>query len=472
MSSSSNATTRLSRRRLAGLLLAAALTPLGSTMIAVALPGIAIDLQADAATLTMLLATSYLLVGIVLQSPGGKLGDLFGHARIIAIGEGVFLLGAVAGLLAADAVLLTASRMLMAAGGALVIPGVVALMRVHVPAERRSAVFGWIGAVMGLSAAIGPPLGGYLVEHFGWRSIFFIGIPVVAAATLLHGPIWQRPPVIDAMARRRPRLDWIGMGLQLVALPLLVIAARMPSALAAGLAIGGGLVLLVVFVLYELRATEPVIDPRLFRTRAFAAGTVIVGLQNLAMYGLLFQVAQLFKHLRDVPPAETGRMLFAMMIGMVVGSPLGGLLSERIGARLTAFGGALITIAGMCWLLDVSALLAPLDAVPGLLMLGLGLGLTNTPCQAAAMNAIRKEQSGMASGVMSTVRYLGGTAGITAIGILLVGDAMNRESAHHEMFVLFLVSLIASALLTLLLPGRGAGKATDDLEGQTQPSGS
>ena len=153
--------------RLLAAALAAALMPLNSTMIAVALPDISAEFDADPAVVTQALVTSYLVAAIVLQSPAGKLGDRLGHARMVVSGQVLVGAGALLGFLAPSLVSLTVARVLMAAGGAVLVPATVALLRHTLPPERRGRAFGAFGAVMALAAALGPLLGGALVDAFG-----------------------------------------------------------------------------------------------------------------------------------------------------------------------------------------------------------------------------------------------------------------------------------------------------------------
>ncbi len=452
----------LTRRRLLGLLLVAAQAPLGSTMIATVLPELALDVETDPALLTHLLASSYLLVGIILQSPGGRLGDIFGHVRIFSVGQTLIVLGALVGTLAQDAVLLTAARVLMAAGGAFAVPAVIALLRLHVPPERRARVFGQIGAVMGFAAALGPTLGGVLLEWFDWRAIFFVSLPLVLLAAVLQlglrGAVRARSrhfAVRDTM-RELARFDWSGTALQAAAIAAVVVGATLAQQpLWAGAWFAAGGLLFALFVVVELRRNQPVVDPRLFRLKSYTAGSLLIGFQNLAMYGLLFQMPHIYKQLHDVTPTALGAVLFAMMGGMVVGAPLGGRLADRFGTRWIAMIGTILTVVGVALLVDVEALQTPLDALAGLVLVGFGIGLAGAPAQAAAMSAVPAERSGMAAGLMTTMRYLGGMVGMSIFGILLAGEAITEPAGHRTLMYLYVASFAVSVALTWLLPRKG-----------------
>ncbi len=432
-----------SRRLLAALALAATLAPLGSTMIAVALPAIGAEVGATPGALTLALVTSYLLGGIVFQSPGGKLGDRFGHTRALAAGQILVAGGALLGTFAPGLPWLILARVLTASGGALIIPAAMAIVRNALPEKERGRAYGLFGALMGFAAAIGPILGGELVSRFGWRAVFTIVLVPVGISALLAWGVAPSTP-----ATRRPRFDFAGSLLLGAGLAAIVLAARFgPVLLVAGAAA------LVLFVLWERRASDPIIALGIFRVRAFSAGSVAIGLQNLAMYSVIFQIPHFFSETRGVRASVTGRTLLGMTLAMVAMSPLGARLAERIGTRLTVILGAACALAGLALLFDLASLSGPAAALPGLALLGAGIGASTAPLQAAAMNAVAREDSGMAAGITATVRYLGGIGGIATLGFFL-----DRQwpviTRHRSALVVYAAALAVSAVCAIWLPGR------------------
>jgi MFS family permease len=438
-------------------LLAAAQAPLGSTMIAVALPSITLDLHADPALVASLLVTTYLIVNIVSQSPGGKLGDVLGHARSIRLGMGLQALSGLVGIFASRLGWLAFSRCALALGGALVIPATMALLRLHVPAERRGRVFGLVGATMSLSAAIGPPLGGKLVTSFGWHAIFYVSLPCLALAAVITR---LAPPPAPGPGRRTSLrefargFDWTGSALLTASLVALVIVPKLHgAALWAAIAACAGFAF--AFVRWELRCASPVLDPRLFQRRAFSAGSAIIGLSNFAMYGLLFSLPQFFQQVRGAKAEQVGAVLSAMTLATFVTSPLGGRLADRIGARGVALAGLCTMLAGVLWLGHAAALRTAFDAVGGLVLLGVGIGLSTAPAQAAAMAAIDSARSGMAAGATSTLRYLGGALSILMLSAILGGEHNTITAAAHETAsIAFAVATAIATVTCLALPGR------------------
>jgi MFS family permease len=433
---------------LVGMMLAASLAPLGSTMIAVALPSIGADTGAEASDLTQWLVTSYLIASIALQSPGGKLGDLFGHGRALVVGLSLVASGSVLGLLAGDVYLLGAARVLMASGGAATVPATIALLRNRTAAERRARVFGLFGACMSLAAAIGPLVGGELTQRFGWRAVFAANLPIIAISLLL---VLRTRGMHARASGGAPSLDWPGSALLAAGLTLIIVALRASGVTAWWLGVSGA-ALLAVFPFWERRAAAPVVDFSLLGRAAFFGGGSIVALQNLAMYPLLFQLPVFFDRVRDLGARTMGQALLALTIAMMLGSVAGGRLSERIGARAQTFAGSLMALAGLWWFADFASIRTPFDVMPGMLLLGAGVGMTSPPAQAASMSVVERDQAGMAGGMLSTMRYLGGVAGTTALGALLLDSA--SPASHQRPVVVYAAALIVAAALSLLLPGR------------------
>lgn len=299
-------------------------------MIAVALPSIGFELGIGSGALTQWLVSSYLIVGIATMSPGGKLGDRIGHRRGLVIGMAIYGVGSIAGFTLATLPSLALARIAMAAGGAMSVPATMALLRNLVPPERRARTFGYFGSVMGTAAGVGPLVGGELTALFGWRSVFIANIPVILLAYYLirrGTEALRRGADSEASSRNgvdrpSPRFDILGSVLLGSGLTLLVVAAQTSGSTALGSAVGAA-GLLAVFVWWECRVEEPVLELRLFLRPTFAASSAVIGLQNLAMYALLFQLPIFFEQVRNVEAGITGRTIIGMMVSMVVFSPLG-----------------------------------------------------------------------------------------------------------------------------------------------------
>lgn len=451
----------MKRGLLTALLLASAQAPLASTLVAVALPAIAHDLGSDTVHATTLLVSSYLVITILLQGPGGRLSDALGHGRMFWAGIWLFVLGSLMGLASPGLWLLALARAVMAAGGALLVPSTMALLRALVEPERRGRVFGLFGAVLALSASLGPVVGGAVVEGLGWRATFLVSIPflLVAAVLLRLDPL----PAVEARHGKGigavlRRIDLSGLVLLFAALVLVSLSARedgvvRAAVLLAGLAAGAG------FVVREWHSAQPVLDVRLLRDPVMAGAIAITGLQSFAMYGLLFQLPVFFKHFRGTSAHDMGLSLFTMMIGMVVAAPLGGRAMDWLGARRTGLIGAALLLAGSLALCRLASFATPAEAMPSLVLFGVGLGLSSAPAQSSTMAAVAADHAGEAAGLSWTLRYFGGMASIV-VQAMVLGDEQAMTQTHHvAMIGLYAVAALLSLAACLLLPGPRPRKA-------------
>jgi predicted MFS family arabinose efflux permease len=301
---------------------------------------------------------------------------------------------------------------------------------------------------MGLAAALGPLVGGELTERFGWRAVFAANLPVVALSLLL---VLRSRGMYSRPAMARSALDWQGSALLAAGLTLVIVSLR--SSASTALWLGGiGALLLVVFPIWERRAASPVVDFSILARGAFFGGGSIIALQNMAMYPLLFQLPVFFDRVRSLDARAMGQALLTLTVAMMLSSVVGGRLTERIGARAQTLIGSLVALAGLWWFTDFEAVRTPLDVMPGMLLMGIGVGLTSPPAQAASMSTVGRDQAGMAGGIVSTMRYMGGVAGTTVLGALLQESA--SPASHQRPVFVYAGALIVAAGLSLLLPGR------------------
>ena len=448
---SSAATNHPPRRFFIGLLLAAGLAPLNSTMIAVALPAIGKDFGAAPADLTQWLVTSYLMLCLVMQSPGGKIGDLWGRSLALKLGLGFFFFGSIAGAFAFFMPGLIGARLLMALGGSLLLPAAMAAMRNVVAPEQRGRIFGLLGAILGLAAAIGPPIGGWLTQQFGWSSVFWINAPVIIVAAFLTRGLKLES---DAGSGHKPRLDLTGIGLLAVTLLSAVSVVHLDGLLRLAAA-ATSLITLVVFLRWELRTDQPVLDPRMFQRLQFSAGLGVGSVQNFCMYGMLFQLPYMLEELHGFGPTVAGQMLLAMTGGMVVCSPLGGRFADHFGARSSVAFGSTLGLVAMGALSMAQPWDVPMTLVPWLVMLGAALGFSTGPSQAAALSAADPRHSGMASGALSMFRYVASVSAITLLGFLLGLAEIDPLLRYQSGFWIYGAGFLVTGLLALGLPRRG-----------------
>lgn len=428
--------------------LAAMLLPLNSTMIAVAIPDIARDFGGDAGSVTWLVG-GYLIAMASLQPLAGRLGDRFGRRPLILGGLAWFAAASLGAALAPSLPVLIALRLQQAAAGALAFPNALAVVREALPEERRGAAFGTLGSAIALAAAVGPLLGGALVDLGDWHAIFLVNLPWVGLTLLLA--LHTVPAGLGG--QRRGRFDGVG-GVVLTGLlagcAWLLNPGDVPAwAVPAGLVAVG--ITLVVFLRYESAQTDPVLQPRLLRVRPFAAATAAMGLSNLALYSTLLAVPVLLAQRSGWSSGEIGMTLAALSVPMVALSPVGGRLSDRLGRRTTATAGLVLLAGGMFPL----AVAGPGVSVPllvgSLICAGAGLGLSNPPIQTAGIEALDPRDAGVGSGLFSTGRYLGGIAAASLVAASGTGEG---GAGFATLFALAAAAAWLAAVLATRLPGR------------------
>lgn len=433
----------------------AALMPLNSTMVAVAIPDIANELGGTAASATQILVSAYLVTAIVLHSPGGKMGDRIGHWRLLQFGQIAVLVSAVVGWLAPTMPILGLARILTAVGGAAMVPAAFALMRIELPPEKRANAFGRMGAIMALSAAAGPLVGGELAALFGWRSLFLVNFPLVVAAAATIYFCQRHRPKHDVL--EHPRFDWFGSIVLGLGLGCMIFGFRSSGWQALAL-LAVSAAIFFWFWRLEQRAADPVIDFGLFARHAFTAGSAVIALQNLAMYALIFQLPIIFHVVLQMAPNTAGRLLLTMILPMVLVSIISGDVSKRFGPRLTVIAGAVIATTGVALLATLhTGISVYLIAVP-MALCGAGIGLSAGPAQAEAQSAVAAKQAGMAAGVTATLRYLGGVVGIAILGIFL-NDKAGPDSVltdHRILLGFYAAAVVISGLSALALPTRAS----------------
>ena len=448
---------RKERATLLAVALGGILAPLNSTMLAVALPAIVADTGADIATAGWLM-TGYLLALAVVQPVAGKLGDRHGRRPFMLGGLAVFGLASLGAAIAPDIHTLIAMRTLQAISGATVFPNGAGLLRQTIAAPRRARAFGTMGASLSLAAALGPPLGGLIVAGGGWRAIFLVNAPVVLAALWLAA---RHVPAQPAPEQSRPPFDLAGALLfpgLLLGLALLAIETRhmegmlLPATLALVLAALGA-----AFLAREAAHPDPLVQPRFFARRGFAAATLGVSAANLGSYTVMLAVPLLLARQSGWSSTGIGLVLALQSAPMVVFAFAGGQLADRLGRRVpTVLGHAMLAlgIAPLAW----NPALPPLALVACLALAGAGLGLGSAGLQTSAVEAVPADQAGVASGLFSTCRYIGSFAGSIVLARLLGGS--EGLEGFDELFAVALAGSLLAVAASFALPA-GTPKRED-----------
>jgi EmrB/QacA subfamily drug resistance transporter len=440
---------RKERATLLAVALAGILAPLNSTMLAVALPAIVAEFGADIATAGWLM-TGYLLALVVVQPVAGKLGDRYGRRPFMLGGLAVFGLASLGAAVAPDIHTLIAMRTLQAISGATVFPNGAGLLRQAIPAARRARAFGTMGASLSLAAALGPPLGGLIVAAGGWHAIFLVNVPVVLAALLLAA---RHVPAQSAPDQPGPPFDVVGalmfpallLGLALVAIESRHAAGLLlPAALAAVLTALGA-----AFLWREAAHPDPLVQPRFFARRGFAAATFGVAAANLGSYTVMLAVPLLLARQSGWSSIGIGLVLALQSAPMVVFAFAGGQLADRLGRRVPTVAGHAMLALGIAPLAFDPAL-PPLALVACLALAGAGLGLGSAGLQTSAVEAVSAEHAGVASGLFSTCRYIGSFAGSVVLARLLAGS--EGLDGFAELFAVALAGSVLSVAASFALP--------------------
>jgi EmrB/QacA subfamily drug resistance transporter len=441
---------RLWTTAMLGIAAGSILSPLNSTMLAVALPSVMDEFVIDAATVASLVTLYLASVAIALPA-SGSIGDRFGHRRSFLVGVagfgGASLLAATAGSFP----LLAIARVLQAISGALVSTSSTALVRDEAPPARRGAAFGLFDSVTSVSAAIGPLIGGLLVVAFGWRALFLLAIPVSIVALLAVGRIappgsGAGPPTTHQGDRVVPRpIDLRGLSLLAATLIAALIGIRSPldGAIGSG-AIAVAVILGAIFLMVELRADHPAVDLRLLATRAFAAALAGVFGMTVILHGSFLVVPLMVERLQGGSAAEAGVVLLGISALWAVAAPIGGRASDRIGRRRPAVIGGVVTVFGLAALAALGASITTVVLAGCLALVGFGMGLAGSPRQTAAIETVSPDRVGMAASTYYTGRYLGGV-----VGASLAGAVLGSSVTPTGVSVVFTILTVVGVLVTL-----------------------
>jgi EmrB/QacA subfamily drug resistance transporter len=443
--------------------LALFMTTLDNLVVTMALPTIQRDLHASISGLEWTV-NAYTLTFAVLLLMGAALGDRFGRKRLFLIGMAVFTVGSAAAALAPSIDTLIAARALQGIGGAIVTPLTLTLLTEAVPAERRGLALGAWGGISGLGVALGPLVGGAVVEGISWQWIFWLNVPLGLIVLPLgyarlresHGPSLKLDlPGVGIVTAGAFGIVWglVRANEQGWTSPEIV------GSLVAGAA------LLVAFVLWELRSQAPMLPMRLFRNRAFSAANGASLLMFFGMFGSIFLLSQYLQNVQGYSPLAAGvRTLPWTGMPMIV-APIAGALTDRIGGKpLLVLGLALQSIALGWMAYIISPDVAYTEIMVPFALAGIGMGLFFAPVATVVMSSVRLVEAGQASGANNAIRELGGVFGVAVLASIFAHEggygsaALFTDGIQPALWV-GAVLVAAAVLAALVLPGRGAAAA-------------
>jgi EmrB/QacA subfamily drug resistance transporter len=413
---------------------------------------------------------AYTLSFAVFLLTAAALGDRFGRRVVFAAGIGLFTVSSGAAALAPSTDALIAARALQGLGAAVIAPLSLTLLNEAVPAERRGLALGIWSGVSGLGVALGPVVGGAVVDGFSWQWIFWLNVPIGLALA---------PAALGMLAESRgpnARLDAPGVALASAGLLGLVFGIVRAQALGwtsstVVASIGVGLVLLAAFVAWERRAPAPMLPMRLFHNRAFAATNGVSLAMFFGAFGSIFLLAQFFQVAQGYSPLEAGIRTLPWTAMPIFVAPIAGILSDRLGSRPLMVAGLALQAAALAWIaLVTEPSMAYGRVIPGFVMAGTGMALVFAPAANAVLTSVRPEEAGQASGATNTIREVGGVLGVAVLATVFTGAG---GFASPQAYVDGLIPavwvgsavLALGALIALLVPGRRAAGAAAVAEG-------
>ncbi len=431
---------------------------LDNLVVTNALPVIRTELGASLADLQWFV-NAYTLSFASLLLTASAIGDRLGRRRIFLLGIALFTLASAACALATEPGLLIAARAVQGFGAAAVMPLSLTLLSAAVPERLRNAAIGIWGGIAGLGVALGPLVGGAVVEGLSWQWIFWLNVPL----GLLVLPFAAR--VLAESHGRRRRLDPAGLLLSaggVLAIVWGVIHGADDGWTSASVlsALLGGAVLLVALVVWELRVSEPMLPLRLFRSRAFSVSNVVGFAFSVGVFGSIFLLAQYFQVVQGYSPLESGVRTMPWTMAPMVVAPIAGLLVDRVGARTLITTGQVLLAAALAWMAAITTVEVDYGAyVAPFLLAGVGMGLTFAPASTIVMASATAEDQAMASGTNNTVREVGVAMGVAVLASVFAGSG---SYLGPQSFVDGLVPAVwvgaaivaAGALTSLLLPRR------------------
>src|SRR5262250_1847448 len=402
---------------LVALLLAAFVINLDTTLVNVALPALVRELHATTTQLQWVV-DAYNLVFAALLLTFGSLSDRFGRKGMLLAGLAVFGAASLAGGFTTTPGQLIAARAVMGLGAAMTFPATLSLIsNVFTERRERARAIGLWGAIAGVAIALGPIVGGWLLEHYSWAAIFIAMAPVAAAAVILAALVVPTSKDPDAAP-----VDIPGLVLSSATMALLVFtiieaptygwtAART----LAGFAVSA--VLLATFIAAERRAAHPMLEVRLFRNLRFSAASGAVTVSFFTLFGFIFLITQYFQFVRGYGPLSTGVRLLPVALAVGAGSVAGTQLAVRAGTKLIVTAG-LVAMAGFYgWVADVTTGTIGYGIISVQMVLyGLGMGLTSAPATESIMGAVPRAKAGVGSAINDSTRLIGGTLGVAVIG--------------------------------------------------------
>jgi EmrB/QacA subfamily drug resistance transporter len=445
------------------------MTTLDNLVVTTALPSIRRSLGASIQSLEWTV-NAYTLTFAVLLLTGAALGDRFGRRRMFSIGLATFTVASAAAALSRSTDMLIAARAVQGFGAAIVLPLTLTLLSEAVPPTRRGMALGVWGGVSGLGVALGPLVGGAVVSGISWHWIFWLNVPI--------GLVLVPLALTHLTESRGPAAHLDLRGLALVGPGLLGITYGAVRGQALGwtsttilASFAFGIAFVIAFVGWELRAADPMLPMRFFRSRQFAATNGLSFAMFFGVFGAIFLLAQFFQTVQGYSPLQAGLRTLPWTAMPMIVAPIAGILSDRVGARPLMFVGLVLQTIAIAWM---AAIFTPDIAYSSLvvpfILAGTGMALVFAPAANAALGSVRPAEAGQASGATNAIRELGGVFGVAVLASIFSAHG-SYASPHAYTAGLTAALPVGAAVLgigalaALLVPGIRAARTQEQSHG-------
>ena len=401
---------------------------LDNTILNVALPTLARDLGATNSQLQWMV-DAYILVFAGLLLTTGSLSDRYGRRRALALGLVIFGVGSTLSAFSGSSSVLIASRALMGIGGALIMPSTLSILTNVFPADERGRAIGIWAGVSGLGIAIGPIVGGWLLSHFWWGSVFLVNVPVVIVALILGRLI-----VPDSKDPSPNALDPVGAVLSIVGLVSLVYAIiEAPShgwtSTQTIVTFAFALIVLAVFTIWELRSDHPMLDVTFFENPRFTAANISIVLVFFALFGSLFFLTQYLQFVLGYTPLQAGLRVAPIALVLMVSAPLAGRFVSRFGNKVLVASGMTAVAIGLGFLGTITVSSGYPHVLIALVILGAGMGTAMVPATESIMGSLPLAKAGLGSAMNDTTRQIGGALGVAILGSVFASAYTSNIAA-------------------------------------------
>jgi EmrB/QacA subfamily drug resistance transporter len=430
---------------------------LDTSIITVALPSIAHEFH-QSISVTAWVALAYLLTLTALLAIFGRVADIVGRRPLYTLGFTVFIIGSAICGASPNLTILIIARILQAIGAVLLQSNSIAIVTAAVPLSSRGKAIGIQGTALAIGLSLGPTIGGFLIGTFGWRSIFYVNVPVGIIGTLLAAMILPRD-ILKKPDIKRP-FDFVGAFLIAVSLVFLLFGINQGNERGWAspliiISIVLGIVLILGFYLQEKRHPAPIIDFSLFKITNLTWGNLSGAITYAVMYGVLFIIPYYLEEALHLSSAHSGLLTSPLPLGMMMLAPIAGRIADRLGEKIPTMAGAILMLIGVFCLVFLTPTSSFILMIILLFIIGVGMGIFTPPNNSSVMGSTPHESLGVSSGMLNMSRSLGQSAGIALAfaifqGITIIFGFTSNNAPIHVLVSAFHMTIISLAILSIL----------------------